>query len=70
MKNYNDSKLKVFISYLTNHKKDFAIDMILSGLIAVVDLIFPYASRWAMQTLLPNYAFNAFFVLMIIILLA
>ena len=70
MKNYNDSKLKVFISYLTNHKKDFAIDMILSGLIAVVDLIFPYASRWAMQTLLPDYAFKAFFVLMIIILLA
>lgn len=70
MKNYNDSKLKVFISYLTNHKKDFAIDMILSGLIAVVDLIFPYASRWAMQTLLPDYAFNAFFVLMVIILLA
>ena len=70
MKNYNDSKIKVFISYLTNHKKDFAIDMILSGLIAVVDLIFPYASRWAMQTLLPDYAFNAFFVLMVIILLA
>ena len=70
MKNYNDSKLKVFISYLTNHKKDFAIDMILAGLIAVVDLIFPYASRWAMQTLLPDYAFNAFFVLMVIILLA
>lgn len=70
MKNYNDKKLKVFISYLTNHKVDFAIDMLLSALIAIVDLIFPYASRWAMQSLLPEHAFRAFFILMLIILLA
>ena len=70
MKNYNDSKLKVFVSYLANHKVDFAIDMLLSSLIAVVDLIFPYASRWAMQTLLPEHAFKTFFILMFIILLA
>lgn len=70
MKNYNDKKLKVFVSYLTNHKVDFAIDMLLSALIAIVDLIFPYASRWAMQSLLPEHAFRAFFILMLIILLA
>ena len=70
MKNYNESKLKVFVSYLANHKVDFAIDMLLSALIAVVDLIFPYASRWAMQTLLPEHAFKTFFILMFIILLA
>ena len=39
--NYNGSKLAVFASYIRPHKKGFAIDMILSVIIALIDLIFP-----------------------------
>ena len=38
--------------------------MLFSALIAVVDLVFPYVSRWSMNTLLPNRVFGAFFAVM------
>ena len=68
--NYNDGKLKIFINYLKPHKKLFAIDMILSVAVAVIDLVFPYASRWSMQSLLPESKFKTFFVVMTIIFAA
>ena len=46
------SKLGVMFSYIKPHKRDFIIDMMLSLIIAVIDLVFPYVSRWAMMTLL------------------
>ena len=68
--NYNGSKLAVFASYIRPHKKGFAIDMILSVIIALIDLIFPYVSRWSMNTLLPQNVFHTFFVVMAIMFLA
>ena len=70
MKNYNDKKLKIFVSYLADHKKDFFIDMLLSAFVAIIDLIFPYVSRIVMQKLLPIYAFKTFFIVMAVILIS
>ena len=53
-KDYSRSKLAIFASYIVPHRKAFAIDMALSVGIAVVDLIFPYVSRWSMRNLLPE----------------
>ena len=68
--NYNDSKLKIFINYIKPHKGLFAIDMILSVVVAAIDLIFPYVSRWSMNKLLPQGIFKTFFVVMGIIFVA
>lgn len=68
--NYNDGKLIIFLNYIKPHRRLFAIDMLLSVLVASIDLIFPYASRWAMQRLLPQERYKTFFVVMGIILAA
>lgn len=68
--NYNDGKLKIFINYIKPHRKLFIIDMLLSVIVSSIGLVFPYASRWAMQRLLSQERYKAFFVVMGIILLA
>ncbi len=68
--NYNDNKLKIFVNYIKPHKKLFAIDMLLSVLVAVIDLVFPYVSRWSMQRLLPKGLFAMFFAVMGILFVA
>lgn len=70
MKDYNKSKLGVFFSYLKPYKGYFAVDMALSLIIALVDIAFPYVSRWSMNTLLPNNVFKTFFVVMAIMFAA
>ena len=52
-KDFSRSKPAIFASYIKPHGKAFAIDMALSVGIALVDLIFPYVSRWSMRSLLP-----------------
>ena len=69
-KDYSRSKLAIFASYIKPHKKAFAIDMALSVGIALVDLIFPYVSRWSMRSLLPDGLYQAFFTVMVIMLAA
>ncbi len=61
---FNRSNLSVFISYIRPHGKAFAVDMLLSLSIALVDLIFPYMTRHAMNTLLPEKLFKTFFLVM------
>ncbi len=68
--NYEDKPLIIFIRYITGQKKLFIIDMICALFVAAVDLIFPYASRGAMTSLLPQRAFSAFFAVMAILILA
>ena len=65
-KDYSRSKLAIFASYIKPHKKAFAIDMALSVGIALVDLIFPYVSRWSMRSLLPDGLYQAFFTVMVL----
>ena len=69
-KDYSRSRLAIFASYIAPHRKAFAIDMALSVGIAVVDLIFPYVSRWSMRNLLPEGLFQTFFVVMAIMFAA
>ena len=51
---YNRPPLAVFAAYIRPHRRAFALDMTLSVLAAAVDLFFPYATRGAMNRLLPT----------------
>ena len=62
--NYNDRALKVFLAYIGGHKKLFLIDMVCALAVAVIDLVFPYVSRTAMRSLLPEKLYTAFYVVM------
>ena len=68
--NYNDKPLKIFFGYIGGQKKLFIIDMICAVIVAAIDLIFPYVSRAAMKTMLPQKMFSAFFAVMAVLVLA
>lgn len=59
--------IRQFITYYKPHRKLFALDLLCALLIAAVDLIFPLASRYAMQALLPDNAYAAFFALIAVL---
>lgn len=53
--------LRIFLSYYGPHKHLFFLDMFCALLICLIDLAFPYLSRSALNTMLPNQAYRAFF---------
>ncbi|MBQ6273681.1 MAG: ABC transporter ATP-binding protein [Oscillospiraceae bacterium] len=61
---YNDRPLKIFIRYIARHRKLFAIDMACAFAVSIIDLVFPYVSRTAMNKLLPGKLFGMFFLVM------
>ena len=67
---YRDKPIKIFMAYVYAHKGLFAIDMVCALAVAVIDLVFPYVSRTAMNTLLPQKMFTTFFVVMAIMVAA
>ena len=67
---YSKSKLSIFASYIIPHRKAFILDMLLSLAVAMVDLAFPYITRHAMNSLLPQKLFAAFFAVMGILFLS
>lgn len=69
-KDFHRSDLRIFFSYIKPHGKAFGIDMGLSVLIALIDLVFPYVSRQSMRVLLPDQKYRAFFVVMGIVLVS
>ena len=69
-KDFSKSDLSVFISYMLPHRKLFAVDMFLSAMIAFIDLSFPYITRKAMNSLLPQRMYTAFFAVMAAVLAA
>lgn len=69
-KDFSKSDLSIFISYMLPHRKLFALDMFLSALIAFIDLSFPYITRKAMNSLLPQKLYVAFFTVMAAVLAA
>ncbi len=69
-KNYNDKPLKIFMSYIAGHKKIFYFDMFCAFMVSFIDLVFPYVSKKAMNTYLPEKMFKTFFIVMGILLLA
>ena len=59
--------LAVFASYYKPHLGLFALDMVCALLIALVDLAFPYLSRYSLQQLLPEKLYAAFFTVVAIL---
>ena len=62
--------LSIFFSYYKPHLSLFILDMVCAVCIALVDLVFPYASRRALNELLPKNLYGAFFGVMAILLAA
>lgn len=58
------SEFQIFMSYFKPHKKLFLLDMACALAIAVIDLAFPFVSRWCMYTLLPEKAWAVFWLVM------
>ena len=64
------SPLEIFLSYFKPHKKLFLLDLICALGISLIDLAFPYISRWCMYELLPQSAYRTFFAVMLIVFAA
>ncbi len=58
----------IFLSYYRPHLKLFILDMVCALGIALVDLAFPAVSREALNTLLPQSLYAAFFTVMAVLL--
>ena len=58
------SALRIFFSYFKPHRKLFFLDMCCALVISLIDLAFPYVSRWCMYELLPHSAYQTFFAVM------
>ena len=63
-KRFEKGYLPLFLSYYKPHLNLFLLDMCCALGIALVDLAFPYASRMALNELLPQNLFGAFFAVM------
>ncbi len=64
------SELQIFFSYFPAHKGLFLLDIGCALLVSLIDLAFPYASRWCLYTLLPENAFRAFWTVMVVVFAA
>ena len=58
--------LRRFVSYYKPYMNLFVIDLICALFIAVVDLVYPLASKYALEELIPTSQVNAFGALMLI----
>ena len=67
---FSKKPLNIFMSYVFSHKKLFIIDMLCALAVGMIDLIFPYVSKAAMNTLLPEKLYRAFFAVMLIMVIA
>ena len=64
------SALQIFLSYFKPHKKLFIMDLSCALMISMIDLAFPYISRWCMYELLPKSAYRTFFAVMAVVFVA
>ena len=62
--------LSIFLSFFKPHRGLFFLDMACALVVALVDLVYPIVSRYAMRTLLPQNAYRTFFVVMGVVLAA
>jgi ATP-binding cassette subfamily B protein len=63
-KDFHKSPLRVFLSYYRPHRKLFFLDMVCALVACFADLAFPYATRYSLNTILPNGLYKTFFLLM------
>ena len=66
----NKSEMQIFLSYFKPHRKLFLLDMVCALAIAVIDLAFPFISRWCMYKLLPDNAWRTFWTVMVVVFCA
>ena len=64
------SLLQIFLHFFKPHMGLFLLDMACALLVSLVDLAYPLVSRWAMYELLPQNAYQTFFTVMGIVVLA
>ena len=69
-RDYSRKPFRVFMSYYRPHWKLFVLDILMAVLSVATDLAFPYGSRYALNELLPQSRYKAFFVVMAILLAA
>ena len=60
---YSKSPLKIFFSYYRPHWQLFAADMSCAVFMAAIDVAFPMFSRYALNTLIPNFQLQTFLIL-------
>ena len=65
---FNQKPLKIFFSYYKPHWKLFAADMACAVFMAGIDVAFPMFSRYALNTLIPNYQLRTFLILVAVLL--
>lgn len=61
---YSKNKLFIFASFYRGHLSLFIMDMFCALCMVAIDLIFPMASRYALNELLPKNLYSFFFILM------
>ncbi len=64
------SGLSIFLSFFRPHRKLFALDLSCALLVSLIDLCYPIVSRTAMHKLLPEHAFQTFFLVMGVVVAA
>lgn len=64
------SLIRIFAAYFKPHRRLFFLDMTCALLITIIDLVFPYVSRWCMYELLPKSAYATFFTVMAVVFAA
>ncbi len=69
-KRFQRGYIPIFLSYYKPHLGLFILDMCCALGIAAVDLVFPWASRIALNKLLPQSLFTSFFAVMGLLLLS
>ncbi|MBQ9016552.1 MAG: ABC transporter ATP-binding protein, partial [Firmicutes bacterium] len=69
-KDYSQPIMKVFLSYFRPHWKLFALDLSCALVASLIDLAFPLVARHGMYHLLPDRAFEAFFMVMAVFVVA
>jgi len=64
------SLMSIFLSYFRPHMGLFLLDMACALLISLVDLAFPYISRICLYELIPESKYQAFFIIIAVLLAA
>lgn len=60
---YTKNKIIIFASFYKDHRGIFFLDLICALFMAAIDLVFPMASRYALNYLLPESMYSLFFIL-------
>ena len=66
----NRSELSIFLSYFKPHLRLFLLDILSALMIAVIDLMFPFVTRWCLYTLIPDNNWKTFWTVMALVAVA